>query len=412
MTDQFKELHPELHKGERQSNRPAEDATSDNHFTSLSSEVKQWIELDAFSLQWLKETLTQLGIDESFKAEALTGDASSRRYVRIHLHKRTFILCLSEDYFSNQRFREVSAQLQTVGIMAPLVFAYNETPGLMLLSDLGSTSLSDLYAMNSKHLPMAVIHRALNDLSRLAVMPEDAFPSLGNYDQTLLDRDFGLFTDWALSHWLELEVDVEQQQTLQNMAEVLKDAFSLQPQVWVHRDFHCRNLMVTDDDIAMIDFQDMVRGPVTYDLASIVNDAYWLMSPEQQDQLIEDYYKVLRSIAFLDDSVSLQTFKAWHAFTALQRLLKVIGIFCRLSLRDGKHTYMTDLVVVLENTTRQILHLTDILDDMDKASSSDAGFMILKPLLVKSKSFIALWEALLHPQLSQKLDQFLSDKRC
>ncbi|GAA3910246.1 aminoglycoside phosphotransferase family protein [Litoribacillus peritrichatus] len=312
------------------------------------------------ALDWLQQSLAYLAVQGAPEVNSVVGDASSRAYFRVHLGKRSFIFCLSSDVDSNKRFREVSAALEQVGVMAPLVFAFDDERGYMLMSDMGDTLLSDVYEMNVHRQPKAIIHRALTDLIRLAQIPDPLLTLTGSYDGALLARDFGLFEHWCLDQFLGLELSGEQQQVLVTLASLLAKGFECQPQVWVHRDFHCRNLMLTDDDVAMIDFQDMVKGPVCYDLISIVYDAYWQLPHDQQAALISDYYQQLMQSGILGDEVGVTLFQSWVAQTAMQRLLKILGIFCRLALRDGKQQYLSDLPLVIKHVDDVIAHNLDL----------------------------------------------------
>lgn len=309
--------------------------------------------LNSEEMAWLEETLAYLNVKGDAKTERIMGDASSRNYFRVYLGRRTFILCRSSDAASNERFRCVSAALEQVGVMAPLVFAYDEALGLMLLSDLGNTTLLDFYQMNASGHPYSLVHRILNDLLRLAQIPDPLLsrpdgPVVGEYNQALLDRDFGLFTEWCLTKALSLEVEGQPKNIiLASMSSLLSEGFRTQPQVWVHRDFHCRNLMLTDSDIAMIDFQDMVKGPVCYDLISLIYDAYWNIPQDQKGVFVRDYYQQLLDVELV--TCGLDEFQQWVAITAMQRLLKVVGIFCRLALRDGKQGYLSDLPLVIQH---------------------------------------------------------------
>ena len=331
--------------------------------------------------QWLEESLSYLSVQGMPDVEVVVGDASARNYYRIKLGARNFILCRSKDEASNQRFRKVSAALEQVGVMAPLVFAFDDDLGLMLMSDMGRTQLIEVYQMNAHAHPYSIIHRVLNDLIRLSQIPdpllmqEDQF-LVGRYDQALLARDFGLFTEWCIEKALGVTLFSQEKESLLALARQFESAFNEQPQVWVHRDFHSRNLMLTDDDVAVIDFQDMVKGPICYDLISLVFDAYWLIPMQDQKNIIDDFYRLLCSESLID--VSREDFQRWVAATAMQRLIKILGIFCRLSLRDGKTQYLADLPMVIHHI--ETLH------------QSDAG--------VWPEDWLLLWKERLRPALN------------
>jgi aminoglycoside/choline kinase family phosphotransferase len=352
----------------------------------LSLEEQQWLNDSLRFLSVTREPSMTGDSSTELLVEPLAGDASARHYYRVKLASRTFMFCRSHDHASNLRFRTVSLALEKAGVMAPLVFAFDDELGVMLLSDLGNTLLSDVYQMNAHAQPYSILHRVLTDLIRLARMPDADLLSnqtqvLAQYDQALLDRDFGLFQEWCLKEALGIVPTDQQQECLNDLADMFQQVFFEQPQVWVHRDFHCRNLMLTDNDIAVIDFQDMVKGPVTYDLISLVYDAYWLIPNHQKTQIIEDYYKLLTSERLID--TSLEEFKRWSAVTAMQRLLKILGIFCRLSLRDGKVQYLSDLPMVASH-----------IDSLHETASD-----------VWSESWLKLWNGVVKPALTEFLNR-------
>ncbi|MFC3150797.1 aminoglycoside phosphotransferase family protein [Litoribrevibacter euphylliae] len=341
---------------------------------------------------WLEESLACLSVKGTPEVEALTGDASARQYFRVKLSGRSFILCKSLDLDSNARFRRVSSALEHVGVMAPLVFAFDDELGLMLLSDLGNTLLIDVYQMNAHSQSYSVLHRVLNDLLRLSQISDELLidddsaggrvrGSLASYDESLLNRDFGLFTEWCIGKALGLTLSDQEQTYLQALADGFEQAFAEQPWVWVHRDFHSRNLMLTDNDIGVIDFQDMVKGPICYDLISLIYDAYWQFPQQTKQTVAVDYYKLLTSEGLI--SVSEQAFQCWVAMTAMQRLIKVLGIFCRLALRDGKTGYLGDLPMVIS-------HINEIHQTHTDALPS---------------GWLTLWETKLIPALTVFLEK-------
>jgi aminoglycoside/choline kinase family phosphotransferase len=155
-----------------------------------------------------------------------------------------------------------------------------------------------------------------------------------------------LFEDWYLRRHLDFKLTDQQALIWMDIKEVLVKNCTAQPQVWTHRDYHSRNLMVNDaSNPAVIDFQDMVRGPIAYDLASIFKDCYIAWTREQQLGWLHDYYSQVSSWLRLDE-FDFDSLVRWYDFAGLQRHLKVLGIFCRLHYRDEKSQYLNDLPLV------------------------------------------------------------------
>jgi aminoglycoside/choline kinase family phosphotransferase len=170
---------------------------------------------------------------------------------------------------------------------------------------------------------------------------------LSPYDATLLHREMDLFHDWFLGKLLGISLDQEQRLIWQSIKQTLIENALAQPQVFVHRDYHSRNLMKLDThNPGILDFQDAVNGPITYDLVSLLRDCYIAWPPERVDQLAQDYYEFARVNDLVD--VDAAQFMRWFNLMGIQRHLKAIGIFSRLKIRDGKPGYLKDIPRTLE----------------------------------------------------------------
>ncbi|WP_156508716.1 aminoglycoside phosphotransferase family protein, partial [Oleiphilus sp. HI0132] len=157
----------------------------------------------------------------------------------------------------------------------------------------------------------------------------------------LLQREMALFPDWLLEKKLGLDLSEDERQLLKASFHALEESALAQPQVVVHRDYHARNLMVVGEELGIIDFQDAVQGPNTYDLVSLLRDCYIVWPNEQLESWCRDFYDLLSDSA--ERQASFEQFKRDFDLMGMQRHLKAAGIFARLSLRDGKHGYLNDI---------------------------------------------------------------------
>ena len=210
----------------------------------------------------------------------------------------------------------------------------------MLLTDLGSRQyLAELDECSVSGL----YDDALAALARLQMGGDPGSALLPPYDSALLLREMELFRDWFLGQLLGLDLSEDEHHTLDQAFALLADNALEQPRVWVHRDYHSRNLMITDpDNPGILDFQDAVVGAVTYDLASLLRDCYVAWPRAQVETWALDHRARLRALGMsgLDDAGQ---FLRWFDLMGAQRHLKAIGIFARLNLRDGKPGYLRDI---------------------------------------------------------------------
>lgn len=236
-----------------------------------------------------------------------------------------------------QRWLQVRDLLQANGVRVPQVLARNLEAGFLLLEDLGGPTLAQVINADNAD---ACFDAAMTQLLRLQQLaPTDA---LGHFDQALLQRDAGLFEEWFIGRHLGLQLDCGQAEQLELVQRRLMDNALGQTQLPVHRDFMPRNLMPVADGPAVLDFQDLVIGPVAYDVASLLRDAF-LSWPEQRVAQWVAHYHQRALQAGIAVPQSLATFARDVDFIGVQRHLKILGIFCRLHYRDGKSRYIADL---------------------------------------------------------------------
>jgi hypothetical protein len=270
------------------------------------------------------------------------------------------------------QFIAVALKLRDADLNAPEIIASNLDQGFLLLTDFGGLDyLSQLG-------PKTVEPLYADALSALLIMQTRADSTgLPAYDEALLRREMDLFHDWFLGKLLGITLDDSQQETWQAVKRILVDNALQQPQVFVHRDFHSRNLMKLDsNNPGIIDFQDAVVGPVTYDLVSLLRDCYIAWPARRVEQFVLQYHEVARASHLID--VSAEQFMHWFNLMGIQRHLKAIGIFSRLNIRDGKPGYMKDiprifeyLVQVSANETA-LSGLTSLLEQLQLEQRLDA----------------------------------------
>lgn len=283
----------------------------------------------------------QLGVDSLDIAPA-SADASFRRYFRVTAKGRDYIVMDAPPAHEDCRpFIAVAKLFGDTGVHVPQVLAQNLEQGFLLLTDLGNTTyLSALSADTARELYLASNDALIRIqlASRPGVLPE--------YDRALLTRELMLFPEWYVAKHLGVTLSDEQTATLNAAFERLLANNLAQPQVYVHRDWHSRNLMVSDPNPGILDFQDAVYGPITYDLASIYRDAYIQWDEEHQLDWVIRYWEKARA-ARLPVREDFGDFWRDFEWMGAQRHIKVLGIFARLYHRDGKDGYLKDMPLVM-----------------------------------------------------------------
>ena len=242
-------------------------------------------------------------------------------------------------------YLKVTALLEQAGAHVPHVHAFDAKRGFIAMEDLGNTQYLSL--LKTGRGVDTLYGEALTTLANIQVRGLRAAASLEPYDRTPLERELSLMPEWFLGKHLRLELTPEERAILTVTNEFLINEALLQPQVFVHRDFHSRNLMVLPSGgPGVIDFQDALRGPIGYDLVSLLKDCYISWSRERVERWVKGYRRVLGNLgANIGDSE--YQFMRWFDVIGVQRHIKVLGIFCRLWHRDGKIGYLDDLPLVL-----------------------------------------------------------------
>ncbi len=288
-------------------------------------------------LDWVRP---QLGPGTLTVAPA-SSDASFRRYFRIGLGDRSWIVMDAPPAREDCRpFVRIAAGLREAGLNVPAVLASDFDRGFLLLSDLGTELYLD--ALDERRVER-LYGDALGALVVLQTCVDPAALELPPYDRALLGRELELFPEWFLGRHLGLDLDADGRGLLERSFEALIGAALEQPQVCVHRDYHSRNLLVTPThNPGILDFQDAVAGPVTYDLVSLLRDAYVSWPRARVEHWVLGYHRLALQSGILraEDEAG---FLRWFDLMGLQRHLKVVGIFARLYHRDGKARYLADI---------------------------------------------------------------------
>jgi aminoglycoside/choline kinase family phosphotransferase len=271
-----------------------------------------------------------------------SADASFRRYFRVLDSGNSWIaMDAPPEKESLDSFIDITHRLLQADIQAPDIHQQSLEHGFLLLSDLGSTPYLDVLTPNTAD---AMYHDAVTALVKVQQADINGLPA---YDEALLQQEMSLFPEWFLGTHLGITLSEAEQADLNDIFNRLVQSAQQQPQVFVHRDYHSRNLMVTEQqNPGVIDYQDAVLGPVTYDLVSLLRDCY-IAWPEHQVRAWVKQYQDLATEQNILEAVDTDTFYQWFDWMGLQRHLKVLGIFARLSHRDGKQAYLNDLPLTL-----------------------------------------------------------------
>jgi len=274
----------------------------------------------------------------------VAGDASNRRYFRLAGADSSYIVAEAPPTTEkNEAFVAVRNILAQAGVKVPEILAVDFQRGYLLLEDMGDRTL--LPELNGSSVD-GFYRQALALLGKIAAIDVGNL-ELAAYDQALLSEELGRFPTWFVEALLGCPLGDAEREVIQRLDSCLLNSALEQPRVLVHRDFHSRNLMLPGTgELAVIDFQDAVVGPVTYDLVSLLRDCYIQWPADQVRQWALDYRLGLMDSGRLADIDEVR-FLRWFDWMGLQRHIKVLGTFARLSLRDGKPGYLDDLPLVI-----------------------------------------------------------------
>lgn len=322
--------------------------------------------------QWLRANCGLQG----FQLSPASSDASFRRYLRARLPDGAtrIVMDAPPEHEDCRPFVRIAALLREAGLNAPQVHASDFGQGFLLLSDLGTTTYLD--AMRAGD-PDPLYRDAIAALVRMQAASRPGV--LPEYDRALLLRELMLFPDWYVARQHGRELSGKERAMLTATFDRILDNNLAQPRVYVHRDYHCRNLMLAEPNPGVLDFQDAVHGPVTYDLVSLLRDAYveW-QEPRVIDWAVR-HWESARA-AGVPVHADFGEFYRDFEWMGVQRHLKVLGIFARLALRDGKHAYLDDQPLVMRYLRRacvrysQLGPLGVLLEELDTGSVAPSGY--------------------------------------
>lgn len=269
----------------------------------------------------------------------VSADASFRKYYRLEDGSKSVVVMDSSlELDSLTPFIDITSRLINAGVKAPKILEENQKEGYLILEDFGDAQLLD--ALNDSNFKTLY----LSAMDEILMMQKADSSKLPLYDKKFLHFEMDLMREWYLYKNLELTLTATQKELVENSLDRISDIVLEQPQnVFVHRDFHSRNIMLMpSEEIGVIDYQDAMSGAITYDLVSLLKDCYIEFKREDIEEL---------ALSFRD-KLGLQTedkeFLKWFDFMGMQRHIKVLGIFSRLSIRDGKDGYLKDIPLVLK----------------------------------------------------------------
>ena len=313
----------------------------------------------------MKTWLDSLGYQD-YTVTPASEDASFRSYHRMKQAGQSWIVMdAPPDQEPCDEFIDIARRIRVAGLSAPELIEQDLRQGFLLLSDFGAT---DYLTVLNDSTEKFLYGDALAAL--LQMQTQIDCTDLPLYDETLLMREMDLFHDWFLQSLFNIDLNNAQLTNWTEIKRLLVANALEQPQVFVHRDYHSRNLMKIDmGNPGILDFQDAVKGPITYDLASLLRDCYIDWPPERVSQLVGDYYRLATAGGL--QNFSLEEFKRWFDLMGAQRHLKAIGIFSRLNIRDGKPVYLKSIPRTLqylvqvseENTSMQTFG--QLIDELD-----------------------------------------------
>jgi|HigsolmetaAR202D_1030399.scaffolds.fasta_scaffold00168_4 aminoglycoside/choline kinase family phosphotransferase len=314
-------------------------------------------------LQQLGAWLADVFGDDDFSLAVASADASFRRYFRVSRRGETSIaMDAPPDKEDIEPYVRIAGMLVGVGVNAPRVLACDMAKGFVLSSDLGTrTYLAELAEPSRAD---ELYRDAMAALVRMQSRMQEQARTLPPYDDALLRREMALFPEWFCGRHLGLELEDRHMKVIGAMFDVLVAEASKQPRVFVHRDYHSRNLMVGDGarygaNPGILDFQDAVYGPVTYDLVSLLKDCYICWPTERVRGWVAQFREMAASEG-IGVGATLEEFERWFDFMGVQRHLKVLGIFARLFHRDGKPGYLKDLPLTLKYVREAVARYAEL----------------------------------------------------
>ena len=283
-------------------------------------------------------------IDKPIKSIApASTDASFRRYFRVFVDNQNTYIAVDAppEYEDSVKFVKIASLMQAMGVIVPKIIATNLQEGFLLIGDLGKeTMLNAIHRQETK--AQEFYGEAIEILINIQTNGSSHVEGLPLYSKELLMDEMRLFVDWFCLRHLKIGPEIINDYGFEEIFEQLSVYALDQNQVFVHRDFHSRNILMSEKgEMGVVDFQDAVRGPITYDLVSLLKDCYISLPSSKIDHWVDYYFARLMDLELIDKSH--QEFKLEFDLMGVQRHLKAIGIFSRLKYRDGKDSYILDI---------------------------------------------------------------------
>jgi len=329
--------------------------------------MAQMLEINDSRLDDIKNWISSDLKLQNYQIEVASADASFRRYFRLISAGNSWVIMdAPPDKEDCQSFVHIAQLIESVGVQSPHIFSFNQQQGFMQLSDLGSIAYLDKL---DKETVDSLYADAIQSIVNMQTIQAD----LPEYNAELLQFEMSLFKDWYLQKHLNIALDTIQNKIIADTVDLLTESALQQSVVFVHRDYHSRNLMITDkNNPGVIDFQDAVNGPLTYDLVSLIKDCYIAWPRGKQLAWIDQFLKL--SPLKMDKQQFIKSLD----LMGMQRHLKATGIFARLNHRDGKTAYMKDI-------PRTLAYVFDVCSRYEELSGFSA---LLSSLNIKGDAQI------------------------
>ncbi len=328
---------------------------------------------------WLQSLVPSQGV-LPHTLRIASADASFRRYLRLGTLTGSSLIVMDAppDKENCEPFVKVAKLMHAAGLKAPDVLAWDAPQGFMLLTDLGDKTMMSAIDAQNPQANHALYMQAVDALIAWQLSSKPGVLPL--YDETLLQRELSLFPDWYLTQHRGLAVEGKMRNTLDSTFQMVVKHNLAAPSVFVHRDFMPRNLMMptgADAALGVLDFQDAVYGPVTYDVASLMRDAFLTWEEDFVLDITIRYWEKARKAGLLNFEDWHQDFGVFYRaveWMGLQRHLKVAGIFARLTLRDGKEKYLADsprFIAYIRATASRYIELRPLLRLIEQVEGTD-----------------------------------------
>jgi N-acetylmuramate 1-kinase len=334
----------------------------------------------AFRL-WLASIAPAQGL-QTASLRIASADASFRRYLRIDTLQggARIVMDAPPDKEDCKPFVKMAQLLTRAGLLAPEVLAWDETQGFMLLTDLGAHTMMEQINQDAPQANLPRYMQAVNALLQLQTASQPGV--LPPYDAALLQRELQLFPDWYIAKHRAVTLTPKQSETMASAFALIMQRNLAAPSVYVHRDFMPRNLMASEPErLGVLDFQDAVYGPITYDIASLMRDAFLTWDEDFVLDVTIRYWEKARKLGLMDFDGWANDFGAFYRaveWMGLQRHLKVAGIFARLTLRDGKPKYLADAprfmhyIRTTANRYRELGPMLKVIDEIEGTENTTA----------------------------------------